>query len=53
MFCPAGGVEAAAAEFGAKQLPNVAVNTLGTPLLNSVLAEAEAATKAGVLVLAE
>ena len=49
----AGGVKEAAAEFGAKHLPNVAVNTLGTPLLNSVLAEAEAATQAGVLVLTE
>jgi hypothetical protein len=45
------GVADAAERFGAQHLSGVAVNELGTPLLNSVLAQAEVATAADVLVL--
>jgi hypothetical protein len=45
------GVKDAAALHGVRHLDKVSVNSLGTPLLSSILAEAEAASSAQVFVL--
>ena len=45
------GVMEAAALHGVRHLDKVSVNSLGTPLLSSILAEAEAASSAQVLLM--